>query len=137
VATGRDPKTIRKVVTDPTPQSTRPRRARGSKLDPYEPYLAERLDQGCHNAQVQWEELHQRGFTGSLSLVKQYVALLRSQRGVEPTPRFETTPGEQAQCDWANFGTLVYPDGPRKLYIFAYTMGYSRRMYIEFVHDQR
>ncbi len=137
VATGRDPKTIRKVVTDPTPQNARPRRARGSKLDPYESYLAELWDQGCHNAQVLWEELHQRGFTGSLSLVKQYVAPLRSQRGVEPTPRFETEPGEQAQCDWADFGTLVYPDGPRKLYIFAYTMGYSRRMYIEFVHDQR
>ena len=137
VATGRDPKTIRKVVTDPTPQNARPRRARGSKLDPYESYLAERWDQGGHNAQVLWEELHQRGFTGSLSLVKQYVAPLRSQRGVEPTPRFETEPGEQVQCDWADFGTSVYPDGPRKLYIFAYTMGYSRRMYIEFVHDQR
>ena len=33
-ATGRDPKTIRKVVTDPTPADARPRRARSSKLDP-------------------------------------------------------------------------------------------------------
>ncbi len=72
-----------------------------------------------------------------MSLVKQHVAPLRPQRGVAPTPRFETTPGERAQCDWADFGALVYPDGRRKLYIFAYTMGYSRRMSIEFVHDQR
>ena len=34
----------------------------------------------------------------------------------------EPTPGEQARGDWADFGTLVYLDGTRKLYIFAYTM---------------
>ncbi len=137
VATGRDPKTIRKVVTDPTPPTAPPRRARGSKLDPYASYLAERWDQGCHNAQFLWEELRQRGFTDSLSLVRQSVAPRRSQRGVEPTPGFETEPGEHKQCDLADFGALVYPDWPRKLYIFADTMGYSRRMSIEFVHDPR
>lgn len=136
-ATGRDRKTIRKVVTDTGHEKASARRSRASKLDPYNEYIAERWTQGCHNAQVLWEELQARGFTGSLSLVKQHVAPLRPQRGVEPTRRFETPPGEQAQCDWADFGTLVYPDGRRKLYIFAYTMGYSRRMYIEFVHDQR
>ena len=117
-----------------TPQQ---RRTRPSKLDPYTEYIAERGAQGCQNAQVLWEEGRARGFTGSLSVVKQHVAPLRPQRGVAPTPRFETAPGEQAQCDWADCGALVYPDGRRKLYIFAYTMGYSRRMYIEFVHDQR
>lgn len=137
VATGRDPKTIRKVVTDPTAASARPRRSRGSKRDPDQQYLAERWEPGGHTAQVRWEELHRQGFTGSVSLVKPYVAPLRPQRGVEPTPRFDTAPGEQAPCDGADFGTVVYPEGPRKRYIFAYTRGYSRRMEIEFVHDQR
>ena len=59
------------------------------------------------------------------------------QRGVEPTQRYETAPGEQAQCDWADFGALVYPDGRRPLYIFIDTMSYSRRMSSEFVHDER
>jgi transposase len=136
-ATGRDRKTIAKIVADQTDEHAPVRRTRPSKLDPYTGYIAERWAQGCHNAQVLWDELQAQGFTGSLSLVKQHVAPLRPQRGVAPTPRFETVPGEQAQCDWADFGTLVYPDGPRKLYIFVYTMGYSRRMYVEFVHDQR
>lgn len=136
-ATGRDRKTIAKVVAGQIDENTPARRSRPSKLDPYTEYIAKRWAQGCHNAQVLWEELRSQGFTGSLSLVKQHVAPLRPQRGVEPTRRFETAPGEQAQCDWADFGALVYPDGRRKLYIFAYTMSYSRRMYIEFVHDQR
>ena len=112
VATGRDPKTIRKVVTDPTPPTAPPRRARGSKLDPYASYLAERWDQGCHNAQFLWEELRQRGFTGSLSLGRQSVAPRRSQRAVEPTPGFETEPGEQKQCDLAVFGRWCIQTGP-------------------------
>ena len=45
-----------------------------SKLDPYTEYIAERWAQGCQNAQVLWEEVRSRGFTGSLSLVKQHVA---------------------------------------------------------------
>jgi len=45
-----------------------------------------RDDRGILNAQVLREELHQRGFTCSLNLVKQSVASLRSQRGVDATP---------------------------------------------------
>lgn len=137
-AIGRDPKTVRKVVADATAGSTPIRRSRRSKLDPYKQYIEDRFTQGCQNAAVLWEEARAQGFSGSLSLVKQYVAPLRPQRGVEPTQRYETDPGYQAQCDWADFGQLVYPDGEtRKLYIFAYTMSYSRRLYIEFVQDQR
>ena len=137
-ATGHDPKTIRKVVADTTQEGALTRRPRASKLDAYKQYIEERFSQGCQNAEVLWEEVCAQGFTGSLSLVKQYVAPLRPQRGVEPAQRYETAPGHQAQCDWADFGQLVYPDGTtRPLYIFLYTMSYSRRMYVEFVHDQR
>ncbi len=137
-ATGRDRKTIRKVVTEKAPGHDLSRRTRESKLDPYKQYIEERWNQGCHNAVVLWEEARAQGYTGSLSLLKQRVHPLRPQRGVEPAQRYETGPGVQAQCDWADFGALVYPDHQRHpLYIFIYTMSFSRRMYIEFVHDQR
>ena len=136
-ATGHDRKTIQKVVTPGTDGNDRARRSRGSTLDSYHESIRKRWDEGCQNAPVLWEELCDQGFTGSLSLVKQRVAPLRPQRGVEPTQRYETAPGEQAQCDWADFGALVYPDGRRPLYIFIDTMSYSRRMSSEFVHDER
>ncbi|WP_242848302.1 IS21 family transposase [Sulfobacillus thermosulfidooxidans] len=136
-ATGRDRKTIRKVVTDQKHGHDLTRRTRESQLDPYKEYIEERWNQGCQNAVVLWEEARAHGYTGSLSLIKQLVQPLRPQRGVEPAQRYETDPGDQAQCDWADFGALVYPDQRRKLYIFIYTMSFSRRMSGEFVHDQR
>ena len=137
-ATGRDRKTIRKVVTQQKdPGHDLDCRARRSKLDPYKQYIEERWHQGCHNAVVLWEEIRAQGYTGSLSLVKQLVQPLRPQRGIEPAQRYETDPGAQAQCDWADFGALVYPDQRRPLYIFIYTLSFSRRLYVEFVHDQR
>ncbi|MHB1956468.1 MAG: IS21 family transposase [Sulfobacillus sp.] len=136
-ATGRDRKTIRKVVADATPRADLTRRTRGSKLDAYKQYIEKRWQEGCQNAVVLWEEVRAQGYAGSLSLIKQMVQPLRPQRGVEPVQRYETEPGAQAQCDWADFGALVYPDRRRKLYIFIYIMSYSRRVYVEFVHDQR
>jgi transposase len=136
-ATGRDRKTIRKVVADGERGHDLVRRTRGSKLDPYKQYIEERWRQGCQNAVVLWEEVRAQGYTGSLSLIKQMVQPLRPQRGIEPAQRYETDPGVQAQCDWADFGALVYPNQRRPLYIFIYTMSFSRRLYVEFVHDQR
>ena len=136
-ATGRDRKTIRKVVAEAEHGHDLVRRARASKLDPYKQYIEDRWHQGCQNAVVLWEEVRAQGYTGSLSLLKQLVQPLRPQRGIEPALRYETDPGTQAQCDWADFGALVYPDQRRPLYIFIYTMSFSRRLYVEFVHDQR
>lgn len=136
-ATGRDRKTIRKVVAEEEHGHDLVRRTRGSKLDTYKQYIEERWQQGCQNAVVLWEEVQAQGYTGSLSLIKQMVQPLRPQRSVEPAQRYETDPGAQAQCDWADFGALVYPTQRRPLYIFIYTMSFSRRIYVEFVHDQR
>ena len=116
-ATGRDRKTIRKVVTEAEHGHDLVRRARESKLDPYKQYIEERWQQGCQNAVVLWEEVRAQGYTGSLSLIKQLVQPLRPQRGIEPVQRYETDPGVQAQCDWADFGA--------PLYIFIYTMSFS------------
>ena len=51
-----------------------------------------------------------------------------------PVVRYETPPGRQAQCDWAAFGETEAPAGTvQKLWLFAYTLSYSRCLYLEFV----
>jgi transposase len=52
---------------------------RTSKLDRHREYLAQRWAAGCHSAADLYRELLPRGFRGSQSLVRHYVAQWRSQ----------------------------------------------------------
>ena len=47
------------------------------------------------------------------------MAPLRPQRGVEPAQRYETAPGHQAQCDWADFGQLWRDPKTKKFYLLV------------------
>ena len=52
------------------------------------------------------------------------------------TVRFETPPGEQAQCDWAEVGRYPQPDGTNaRVYAFVMVLGYSRYLYVEFTRS--
>jgi transposase len=55
----------------------RGRKAGDASLTPYLPYLHKRWRAGCQNGPHLWRELRARGYTGSVSSVKPYVALLR------------------------------------------------------------
>ena len=61
--TGFDPKTIRKYLRDPRTPRYGPRQKRPSKLDPFKPYLQQRMAAGVWNATVLLEEA-QYGFQG-------------------------------------------------------------------------
>jgi transposase len=58
-------------------ESHRGRKAGDANLAPYLPYLHSRWRAGCQNGLQLWRELRARGYTGSASSVKPYVALLR------------------------------------------------------------
>jgi len=80
-------KTVRKYAeADVCPQT--PRYAlRPRLLTPYEPYLRQRWDEGCHNGSRLYREVAARGFTGSRILVAVLVAELRRQATAgEPVP---------------------------------------------------
>ncbi len=71
------------------------RRRMRSILDPYKPYLHERLAAGCENAVQLWREIREQGYAGSRSVVSIWVAEQRQtqdtlrtrRRGRPPTPR--------------------------------------------------
>ena len=130
--TGHDRKTVRAVIAGPLVRQRRPPPPRPSKLDPYKPYLEQRLADGVFNAQKLFHELQARGYPGRPGLVRNFIQPFRAARAPRATVRFETAPGEQAQVDWAHFGTIEHRGRTRPLYAFLFTLGWSRALYLEF-----
>jgi transposase len=73
--TGYDRKTIRKYLLQPEAVPRyRERPRQPSKLDPYKPYLENRLKAGVWNAQVLLRELRERGYGGGYTILKDWFA---------------------------------------------------------------
>jgi transposase len=72
-------KTVRQFTrTESFPERSRPA-SRESVLDPYKPYLLKRWQQGCCNGTQLSEEIKARGYSGSASLLRRFLADLRKQ----------------------------------------------------------
>jgi transposase len=113
-----------------------PARKRGSIVDSFEPILKELLAK-YPNLTVEraWQELRARGYTGGYTVVRQRIRLLRPGSAPAPVPRFETGPGQQAQMDFGVYDIDFTREGRRRVYLFSYLLGYSRRQYLRWVES--
>jgi len=94
--------TVRRYLREPEAVRYRPRPARPAKLDPYKVYIQQRLAAAAPDlipATVLLSECRERGYAGSYTMLKAFVASLRPAVPPEPLVRFETEPGEQMQVD--------------------------------------
>jgi len=130
--TGRDRKTVRKIASSPLLLEPAPRLPRARKLDAFVPFLEQRLADGVYNANKLLAELQQRGYTGGKTQLKDWLQPRRPKHTLEPTVRFETAPGEQAQADFAHFGTIHHQGREQRLYAFLMTLGFSRMLFVTF-----
>ena len=99
-ACGLDRKTVRMWEKRGTyvPRTPRPVL---SCLDPYKDWLACRAPEVGYNATVLFRELRERGFAGSVIIVRRAVVPLRTTATPPAaTVRYETAPGAQAQVDF-------------------------------------
>ena len=134
--TGFDRKTIRKYLKAKNVPQSQNRAKRGSKLDPYKPYLLERIKEGTTNCAVLIEEIRAKGYEGKSTILREFVQPYRVAPKKQATVRFETIPGRQAQVDWAeNVGEFFVDGLKRPLYAFIMILSYSRKRYIEFTTD--
>lgn len=126
--------TVRKYLRAERAPRSRSRPPRTSKLDPFRPYLQERVRQAHPQwipASVLQREILERGYTGKAAILRAYMGTLKPHAPADPVVRFETAPGEQLQVDWGEFR-----QGHEPLSAFVATLGYSRYAYVEFVTDQ-
>ena len=114
-----DRKTVRRALAFKEAPPPRVVPVRSSKLDSFATYLAQRIKEYPDLSAVKiLAELRGMGYSGGLSILKDHLRVLRPK-----TPdvflRIETLPGEQAQVDWANCGTLRVGAALRKLSCFV------------------
>ncbi len=134
--TGFDRKTIRKYLNAEASPESKARKSKGSILDPYKPYLLERIKEGTTNCMVLIEEIRAQGYEGKSTILREFVQPYREAPKKQATVRFETIPGRQAQVDWAeDIGEYLVDGIKRPLYAFVMILSYSRKRYIEFTTD--
>jgi transposase len=128
-----DVKTVRRWIG--RPYAPRQTVRRESKRDPFKGRIVRWLETHPLSAQQVFQRLREEGYGGGISIVKDYV------RAIRPRPReaFLTlafAPGEAAQVDWGEFGTIAVGEARRRLSFFVMVLAWSRQMYVEFTLSQ-
>lgn len=129
--TGFDKKTVRKYLTINTLPEPQKHPERKSKLDPFKPFLLEKLNEGPYTAARLYREIKEMGFDGGKTIVKDFIKEVRPKQEVLAVLRYETKPGIQAQVDWGEVGKVEIDGKIKKLFCFSMILGYSRMRYVE------
>jgi transposase len=133
-ALGVHPDTVKRAIE--VERFHRAEQLRSSMLDPYLGFLRQTLEL---HPRLRATRLHQmlrdRGYGGSVEQLRRVVARLRP-RPHEAFLRLQVFTGEQAQVDWAHFGTVTIGRARRALSCFVMTLSWSRALYLEFFFDQ-
>lgn len=108
---------------------------RASLLDPFKGQVIKLLDTHPFTAQQVLQRLREAGYSGGYTIVKDYVRLIRPRRHAAFL-KLSFAPGEAAQVDWGEFGTIGVGSTRRKLSFFVMVLCHSRLMYVEFTVAQ-
>ncbi len=108
-----------------------------SKLDTYKSYILSRMNEGCVNAQIIFDEIIALGYTGKTTILRDFMKPHRPAAKQQACIRYETPPGKQAQVDWGEFKLLCQDGSFLKVHAFIMILGYSRMSYVEFTEDEK
>ena len=108
---------------------------RSSRLDPFKARVVRLLESHPYSAQQIFQRLREEGFDGGFTIVKDYVRTVRPPRR-EAFLKLSFVPGECAQADWGEFGSIGVGSTRRRLSFFVMVLCHSRLMYVEFTVSQ-
>jgi transposase len=109
--------------------------ARASRLDPFKARIVRLLETHPYSAQQIFQRLREEGFAGGFTIVKDYVRKVRPPHR-EAFLKLSFAPGECAQLDWGEYGSIGVGSTRRRLSFFVMVLAYSRLMYVEFTVSQ-
>jgi len=127
--------TVTRYLASPDVPRYKPRQARPTKLEPFHPYVVERMQAAAPEtiaAPALLRELKALGYRGQLRSVQAFMQAHRPRPEPDPVVRFETVPGRQMQCDF-----VVFRRGRHPLYAFTATLGYSRWRWVRFASNEQ
>ncbi len=109
---------------------------RASRLDPFKRQIVAWLEAHRLSAMQIVQRLRSSGYQGGVTIVRDYV------RQVRPPAReafltLSFAPGEAAQVDWGEYGTIAVGSTRRRLSFFVMVLCHSRMMYVEFFVSQQ
>ena len=128
---GRDPKTIRQAL------GRAPKKPQPPKLQSFKPLVEELFHQDLTAPRI-LRDIRKQGYTGSLTILKQY---LKDLRGSVKKPRkvfqrFETKPAAEGQVDWSPYRIKIR-GVETVVHCFSLILCYSRRLWIGFFRNER
>ena len=110
-----------------------PMTVRGSIAAPYIAFIVDTLTKyPTLRASRLYQMVKERGYPGAPDHFRAIVAQWRPRRTTEAYLRLRTLPGEQAQVDWAHFGTITVGRATRPLMAFVMVLSYSRHLFLRF-----
>lgn len=127
--------TVRRYLRQPIAvPSYAPRTKRPTKLEPFKPYLLQRIQAAKPHwipAAVLFREIKALGYDGGATLVRAYVSQ-QKPKCIEVVTRFETAPGVQLQADFTTIRR-----GRHALKAFVATLGFSRVSFVRFTESEK
>ena len=104
---------------------------RASRLDAFKPLIIRWLETHPYTATQIFQQLRELKFGGGITVVRDYVRKVRPRRA-QAFLTLSFAPGECAQVDWGQLGTIPVGNTTRRLSFFVMVLCYSRKMVVEF-----
>ena len=131
---GCDPRTVKRYLEGYEPKKKR-KILKKSKLDKFKETIISKLEIGCTSMAI-FKFIQKDGYTGSYSLVADFVQKHKEEQIKKATIRFETAPGLQSQVDWKENLKMISKHGELfEVNIFLMVLGYSRTKFVKLTSD--
>ena len=132
---GCDPRTVKRYLEGYELKKKR-KILKKSKLDKFKETIISKLEIGCTSMAI-FKFIQKDGYTGSYSLVADFVQKHKEEQIKKATIRFETAPGLQSQVDWKENLKMISKHGELfEVNIFLMILGYSRTKFVKLTSDK-